>query len=129
MADSLAAPPTPGPTGHPKGSPAERVKMQAGKIMQDLASLYQECHELTGPGSPECAAVNAIMTATAELGAHIGKGMFADQGMGMEAPMEEPMMAPPPEAPPMGGSPFAEAASGFHQDMMGSVPPGASPLP
>jgi hypothetical protein len=122
---------TPGATGHPKGSPAERIKLLAQKAGQDLETIYQECHELTEDAqSPECQAVRAIQTAVAELGVHIGKGLHAEAPV-EEPPMEEPPMPPeaPMEGPPMGGSPFAEAARGFRQDMMGSVPPGATPLP
>jgi hypothetical protein len=98
--------------------------MMATNVGKELQALYQECHELTGAGSPECNAVLAIQDAVAALGDHIGKGMHAEP-MPEEPPMEEPM----PQEPPMGSSPFAEAARGFKQDMMGSVPPGASPLP
>lgn len=108
----------PGPTGHPKGSPAERVKMQVTKIGQELATLYQECHELTGGDSPECNAVHIIQRAVAELGAHIGKNMHE-----MPAEPAAGPPAPPDAGPPMGASPFAGAARGLHQDMMAPTGP------
>lgn len=124
--DVPAASATPGPTGHPKGSPAERVAMHAQKIGQQLEVLYQECHALTGKtDSPECRAIRAIQEAVSTVAQHIGGGGtdMADT----EPPADVP--ADVPAGPPMGGSPFAAAAHGLHQDMMGSVPPGATPLP
>lgn len=109
---------TPGASGYPKGSPADRVKTQTININKELQALYQECHELTGPGSPECNAVLAIQDAVSELASHIGKGAH-EQPMEEEVPMPEE--APPPDMmadAPMGGGPYAEAARGFRSDMI-----------
>lgn len=107
---------TPGPSGYAKGSPAERVKMKTVDINKELQALYQECHELTGAGSPECQAILAIQDAVSELANHIGKGMH-EQPMDEEMPAEAPMPDMMADAP-MGGGPFAEAARGFRSDMM-----------
>lgn len=119
--DVPAASAMPGPTGHPKGSPAERVKLQIQKVVQDLGVLYQECHELTGSDpsggpSPECQVVHMLMQAASELGAHIGKGLH-EGPMGGAAPSGPAV----PSGPPMGRSPFAGAAAGLHQDTMAAA--------
>lgn len=128
--DVPAAAATPGPTGHPKGSPAERVAMHASKIGQQLEALYQECHGLTGdPGSPLCGAVRQIQEAVSTVAQHVGSGEFDANAAAPPDDVPQDVPTDVPAGPPMGSNPFAAAAAGLHQDMMGSVPPGATPLP
>lgn len=101
--------------------PYAAVAKQASAVIQALALMYKECHQIE-PDGPLCAAIQQIMKAVSEVERHIKMhGPAAPEADSSPAPdhaMPAPPDAAPEEGPPMGGSPFAAAARGLHTDMM-----------
>lgn len=114
--------------------PYAAVSKQASAVMQALALMYKECHQVE-PDGPLCNAIQQIMKAVSEVERHIkahGPNPVGAGGPPVQDHTQTPAevgAAPGPGGPPPRG-PFGAAAQGLHQDMMTAAkrkqPPGGA---